>query len=151
MARNYQITPPRVLILEDEVNNTQLLTEVLESEGYVVESSSNGQVGLDYINSKNFDVVLTDVKMPGLSGMEIIRRSQIASKKPVKFVIISGYLSSQNVTELISLGVKKIFTKPLDLLKFAASLNDFISYHGEAKKQIMVDPNLKEDDEFEVG
>lgn len=149
MGRNFQIQPPKVLILDDDAANSKLISEALIEDGYEVEMTSNGQVGLDYIRSKNFDVVFTDVKMPGISGIEIIRRAA-QSKKPTKFVIISGYLSKENVAEIIALGVKKIYSKPLNLTRFVQSINEFIGYTGQYHKQGPDNKKLSEDDEIEV-
>ncbi|KPQ41113.1 MAG: response regulator receiver, partial [Candidatus Methanoperedens nitroreducens] len=75
-----------ILVIEDDKKMRDGLVEILTDEGYNVESAENGQVGLEKIKKKEFDVILTDLIMPVMGGMEVLM--EIKHIKPGANVII---------------------------------------------------------------
>ncbi len=70
-----------VLVVDDEAVIREGLRRILEKEGFHVETSASGQIALERMQEENFSLVITDLKMPGMSGMEVLRRSRFFSPK----------------------------------------------------------------------
>ena len=79
----------RILVVDDESSIRRTLKDILEFEKHQVEIASNGQEALDFINDEDFDVVLLDIKMPEMDGMEVLER--ITKMKDIPVVMISGH------------------------------------------------------------
>jgi len=105
---------PRILIVDDEEIARKNLTHFLAKEDYSVVTSSNGEEALRMLDSADFDVILTDLKMEKVGGMEILRRSTM--KYPyVEVVMMTGYASVDNAVEAMKEGAFHYLAKPLVL------------------------------------
>src|ERR1039457_1315319 len=84
--------PRRVLVVDDEPGIRQSLSGVLEDEGYAVETAESGEVCLEALPGGNFELVLLDIWLPGMDGMEVLARIQEIpfDARPV-VVVISGH------------------------------------------------------------
>src|SRR5574341_550644 len=103
-----------ILVIEDDRKMRDGLVEILTDEGYGVESAENGQLGLDRIKKKDFDVVLTDLIMPVMGGMEVLR--EIRRLKPKTCVIIiTAYGTIENTVEAMKIGASDYITKPFKI------------------------------------
>jgi Response regulator containing CheY-like receiver, AAA-type ATPase, and DNA-binding domains len=92
-----------------------LLQETLSFEGYTVETAASGQEALRQVQRELPDLVLLDIKMPGINGFEL-RQKLMEINKNINIVIISGYTDQQEVKEIITQGfVNYVLTKPFDL------------------------------------
>ncbi|MBN2144601.1 MAG: response regulator [Candidatus Aureabacteria bacterium] len=104
---------PRVLVIDDQESIVNGLKRAFSAEGFAVETSRTASEALTRIHEKSFDFIITDLKMPGMSGLELIRKLR-EEKNPAKSVIISAYLNLEDVMEALRLGVHDIFQKPFD-------------------------------------
>ncbi len=104
----------RVLLVEDDDDNRELMAEVLESSGYEVRSASSGQDGLRALAEHSVDVVVTDVGMPGMGGLEMARAAKaIAPRVPV--VVVTGWAEREDI--VLARGrdeVAAVLIKPVD-------------------------------------
>jgi DNA-binding response OmpR family regulator len=90
------------------------LVEILSDEGYNVESAENGQLGLEKIKIKEFDIILTDLIMPVMGGMEVLM--EINRIKPRnKVIIITAFGTIENAVEAIKVGAADYITKPFKI------------------------------------
>ncbi|MCM8758467.1 MAG: response regulator [Candidatus Omnitrophica bacterium] len=80
----------KILLIEDEANQRILYTETLEKHGYEVESVSNGEDGLKLLEEKTFDLVIVDIKMPKMSGLETISNI-LGQRKNLPVIIYTSY------------------------------------------------------------
>lgn len=80
----------KILLIEDEINQITLYTETLKKEGYEVESASNGEDGLKLLEEKSFDLVIVDIKMPKMSGLETISNI-LGQRKNLPVIIYTSY------------------------------------------------------------
>ena len=103
--------PPRVLLVEDELNMARTLAKNLERAGYVVSHASEGAAALARLNDEPFDVVVTDLKMPGMDGMTLIREARGLSAE-LAIVIITAVPSQASAIDAVNLGVRGYVTKP---------------------------------------
>src|SRR5919205_688331 len=86
----------RVLLVEDDEDNRELMTEVLETAGYDVLSAAGGAEGLKALAEQEVDVVVTDLGMPGMGGLEMARAAKkIAPRVPV--IVVTGYAEREDV------------------------------------------------------
>ncbi len=107
--------PPRVLIVDDNPKNLQVLGKILQGEQYEVEFAIDGIAALEWLEIKPFDLILLDVNMPGLDGFEVCRRIR-ANRKHDRLPVI--FLTAETLRESVlkgfELGGQDYITKPFD-------------------------------------
>ncbi len=103
----------RILIVDDEANARAALSEILHEEGYVTETAADGFKALGKIGEFDPDVVLTDLKMPGLDGIGLVERGRAAAPGAV-FVVMTAFGTINSAVEAIKKGAENYLTKPLD-------------------------------------
>lgn len=102
-----------VMVLDDEPIVGERLRPVLEKEGYQVEVFTDSQKALNRLEEKNFQVVVTDLKMPGPSGLDVLRFLK-AHERDTKAIVITGYATIERAREAEGLEAEFI-TKPFKL------------------------------------
>jgi DNA-binding NtrC family response regulator len=111
-----RVTTPkkgRVLVVDDEANARSALVELLSDEGYEVESASDGRKALQIMDEFEPEVVLTDLKMPVLDGLELLQRGRGVTPHAA-FVVMTAFGSIDTAVEAIKNGAENYITKPLD-------------------------------------
>jgi len=100
-----------VLVVDDEGANRYSVSKTLQRVGYVVNEAGSGEEALEQINGQEFDVVLTDIRMQGIDGVELLRR--IKEQSPDAIVILmTGYASLGTAVESLRLGAHDYLIKP---------------------------------------
>jgi DNA-binding NtrC family response regulator len=102
----------RILIVDDEANARAALSEILREEGYETETAGDGFKALGKLGSFAADLVLTDLKMPGLDGIGLLREVRTASPSAV-VVVMTAFGTIDSAVEAIKLGAENYLTKPL--------------------------------------
>lgn len=103
-----------ILTIDDEENIRNGLADNFELEGYNVKKAANGKEGLDLIDKGGIDLVITDLRMDGISGEEVVR--QVTTKYPgIPIIVLTGHGSIDDATAAIKCGAFDFLTKPLDL------------------------------------
>lgn len=105
-----------VLIVEDEKMIRQGIRAMIQRSGVPVETiieCNNGQMALDVLKGQTVDVMFTDIRMPKMDGIELVREMQKLSKRPLT-VVISGYDDFSYAVEMLRSGVKEYLLKPVD-------------------------------------
>ena len=104
----------KILIVDDEADILNTLERILVTEGYLAKSASNGQKALELLKSEPFDLVITDIRMPGMDGVELINQIQQLNKN-IEIVVLTGFASLENAIQLLRMVVVfDYLTKPLD-------------------------------------
>ena len=103
----------RILVVDDEKGMCEFLHYLLEGEGYEVEEAHSGAEALDKIKGKSYQLVLADIKMPGIDGLEMLRRIREANDETVVFVM-TGYSSLETAIKAIKYDASDYLTKPFD-------------------------------------
>lgn len=126
----------RVLIVDDEAELVSALKERLILRGFDAEGATTGAEALAFLENNPCDVVLLDVKMPGLGGLEVIRR--IKGERPnLEVILLTGHGSERSVEEGMALGAFDYLMKPVKIgelvpiLTAAGSRNDGPTPTGE--------------------
>ncbi|QSH95846.1 sigma-54-dependent transcriptional regulator [Treponema phagedenis] len=130
-----------ILIIDDEKNIREGLQMSLEDEGYEVFTASDGKKGLDIAFSNDIDLVITDLKMPEISGEEVLRR--ISSETPgVPVIVLTGHGTVETAVEAMRTGAYDFLTKPLDLdrlsllVRRALQNRELVLQHRELLKEL---------------
>jgi DNA-binding NtrC family response regulator len=100
----------KILVVDDEQSMTQFLGIVLRKEGYEVATCNNGRDALEKVKNENFDVVITDIKMPGLDGIQLLQG--VKKHDPgIPVVIMTAYASQQSAIDAVNLGAFQYLIK----------------------------------------
>ncbi|MBK8690937.1 MAG: sigma-54-dependent Fis family transcriptional regulator [Deltaproteobacteria bacterium] len=103
----------RILIVDDEANARAALSEILREEGYETETAADGFKALGKLGAFSPDLILTDLKMPGLDGLGLLKEARAASPSTV-LVVMTAFGTIDSAVEAIKLGAENYLTKPLD-------------------------------------
>ena len=111
----------KVLVVDDDPVVGRSFDRVLSARGYAVITAENGQEALSKLSGENYDVVFTDIRMPGMNGLEVAERVK-ANQPWLPVVIISGYGTEANEARAEAAGVCGFLRKPLspELIEFSA-------------------------------
>jgi len=115
---------PRTLLVEDEANMVRTLAKILERKGYVVDSASTGEEALRQLTERDYDLVITDLNMPVMDGMQLLREMH-ARKIDLPTIVLTGHGTIQSAVEAMKLGASDYLIKPCnpeELLLVAARL-----------------------------
>ncbi len=104
----------KVLIVDDEKGMRDLLYKVLKKEGYDVLLAQDGEEGLDIIKTEPLDVVIADLDMPVMNGLEMVRQAKEFDPS-LTIIIITAYASIENAIEALKLGAYDYLTKPFNI------------------------------------
>lgn len=130
-----------ILVIDDEKSIRNTLQEVLEYESHKVDLATNGAEGLELFERNTYDVVLCDIKMPGMDGIEVLEKMhQQANELPI--IMISGHGNIDTAVEAIKKGAYDFIEKPLDLnrllvtMRNATERNDLVTETRVLKRKI---------------
>jgi two-component system response regulator AtoC len=104
----------RILAIDDESNIRRLLTNELEQEGFLVATAASGEQALALADKERFDLALVDLKLPGMSGIDVIRRIR-CMPSPVDTIVITGHSDIDGAVQSMKLGALDFITKPFKL------------------------------------
>ena len=107
-------TATKILVADDEEMIRDLLSRVLSQEGYQVTCAADGQEAVKLMRKERYDLVIADLVMPRVNGVELLRKAkEIDPTCPV--IVITGYPSVDTVTQLVRLGAVDYVTKPFNV------------------------------------
>jgi DNA-binding NtrC family response regulator len=103
-----------ILVIDDEAAQRDVLTGYLKKKGYKIFSASSGQEGIEITKNNPVDIILSDFKMPGLSGIDVLE--QVKKINPeISFVIVTAFGTVENAVKAMRLGAFDYISKPVDL------------------------------------
>ena len=111
----------RILVVDDEQGVRDLMAKSLTLADYDVDAVGDGPSAIDRIRASHYDLLITDLKMPGMDGLSVIREAhRLAPYLPV--IVITGYSTEASAIEAINLGVSGYITKPFRLPRILAAV-----------------------------
>lgn len=129
----------RVLLVDDEVDFLTVLAERLEARNLKVSKATSGEEAIDIVDKKDFDVILLDLAMPGIDGLEILKR--IKSGHPdAEVIILTGHGSIQAGVEAMKLGAEDFIEKPVDIQDLMKKIKD-----AKQKRILVLQEQTKEE------
>lgn len=111
---------PRILVVDDEQAVRDLLSKTLTMADYDVDSADDGPSAIEKMRAVEYDLLITDLKMPGMDGLTVIREARKLSAD-LRVIIITGYSTEASAIEAINLGVSGYLTKPFRLPRILAA------------------------------
>lgn len=123
----------RLLIIDDNVRQRELLAEVFTGEGYQVTACDDSREGLLLLQSENFDTVITDLRMPHISGEEILQAA-LKRDPDLPVVVITGYGSIDSAIEAMKAGAHDYIQKPFDPEKLVFAVKKAVDHYALIKK-----------------
>jgi DNA-binding NtrC family response regulator len=128
----------RILIIEDEASIRRVLAKILseESDTYIVEDAEDGVVGLEKIKNNDYDLVLCDIKMPKMDGVELLEAVK-KIKPEIPMVMISGHGDMETAIQTMRLGAFDYISKPPDLNRLLNTVRNALD-----KKQLVVENKI---------
>ena len=136
---------PHILVADDEEAIRALLKEFLEGEGFDVSEATNGQQVQAALAERTADLVLMDVRMPGKSGLEVLREAQEGPDSP-PIIMMTAYGTANMAIEAIQLGAYDYIAKPFDLDHVLVTINNFFTRLELAQKVEVLQAQLGERD-----
>ncbi|EXI79324.1 MAG: Cyclic di-GMP phosphodiesterase Gmr [Candidatus Accumulibacter appositus] len=132
--------PKRTLLLvDDEPSILSSLRRILRNDGYHILTAESGEQALELMASHKVQVLLSDQRMPGMTGTELLRRACIITPDTVR-MILSGYTDLKTVTEAVNEGfIYKFLTKPWDADELRANIREAFQHSGMSTKSTEVD------------
>src|SRR6266700_6025859 len=127
-----------ILVVEDEERQREIYRDILEDEGFEAETAPSGEAALRLLSQKRFDLVLTDLNLTGMTGVQLL--SEIVSADPtVAVVLITGYPSIQSAIEATKKGVYQYLEKPVDRDRLLAVVSEVFQHLARLKQTIIGD------------
>jgi len=115
-----------ILVVDDEPVARQSLTDILKLEGYTVASAPNGQAAVEYIRTHNVDLLIVDLKMPGMDGLEVVQVvNQVSPETEV--ILLTAYGSTETAIQALRLRIHDYLLKPASPAQILATVKKGLS------------------------
>lgn len=115
------MTNAKLLIVEDDPQMRQGLSDILTEEGYKVSSVSSGKEAIENIKKNGFDVVVTDIVMPGMDGMEVLKEAKRLEPQ-IHVVMITAFATIENAVEAMKRGASDYIAKPFKIAEVQVAI-----------------------------
>jgi DNA-binding NtrC family response regulator len=112
-----------VLLVDDEEKFLEALSQRLESRGLKVEAVTSGEEAVRQTEKKNFDAIILDLAMPGLDGIETLRRIK-EQRADLEMIMLTGHATINNAIDAMKLGAEDFLEKPVDLTMLMEKISE---------------------------
>jgi DNA-binding NtrC family response regulator len=133
----------KILVVDDEVDIRESLQALLEMEGYAVDLAANGAEGLRAVEARDYDLMLLDLMMPDLSGMEVLQAVR-GHDRDLPIFLITAYGSTQVAVDALKAGATDYFQKPWENDKLLLEIERIISKHRLERENTQLKRTLKQ-------
>lgn len=134
---------PNILLMEDEFSVAKGLEMVMREEGYEVELADTGQKALTQFSVKDYDLLLADLRLPDMDGMEVVRHVR-ENRPQTPVVIITGYPSVATATQAVKMGVSDYLRKPFSDDEIKAAVEKALRQKREESMEALITETQKE-------
>lgn len=139
----------RILIIDDEKSIRKTLKEILEFEKFKIDDAEDGMAGLDLLKKNSYDVVLCDIKMPKMDGMEALEKILVvAPDTPV--IMISGHGNIETAVDAIKKGAYDFIQKPLDLNRILVTIRNAMDKSSLVQETKVLKKKIEKGKSFEI-
>lgn len=138
----------RILVVDDDDDLRSIIKESLESEIYLVTEAENGQVALELLKNNHFDLMITDLMMPGIKGVELLHKTK-ELQPGIGALLMSAYGTIETAVDAMKKGAFDFITKPFSISHIESRVNRFFEYRDlktenkQLKKQLEVQKTQK--------
>jgi DNA-binding NtrC family response regulator len=127
-----------ILIVDDEQRQREIYRDVLEGEGYSAETAASGEAALRLLNQKRFDLVITDLNLTGMTGVDLLG-AIVKADPTVAVVLITGYPSIQSAIDATKKGVYTYLEKPVDRARLLEVVQEIFDHLASLRQTIIGD------------
>jgi two-component system nitrogen regulation response regulator NtrX len=132
----------KILVIDDEAGIRSSLRGILEDEGFAVTTTDTGEAGLEILKNENFDLVLLDIWLPQMSGLDVLEKMRIAEENS-QVVMISGHGSIATAVQATKLGAFDFLEKPLSLEKVVLTVQNALRQKKLEEENIQLRERVK--------
>lgn len=118
-----RVTAARILVVDDEESIRDLCARVLTRAGYVVATAPSGEDAIVRLQEEAFDLMISDIRMPGISGLEVLEHAK-TTFPAIRVVLITGFGTPQTLTRARQSGADRILTKPFNPMELLAAVRE---------------------------
>ncbi len=111
--------PRAVLLVDDNRDLAENIAEILEGEGIACTIALDGESALEALRSGQFDLVVTDIRMPGMTGIQVLEAIRI-SHPDLPVIVMSAYANERSLAAAVATGAIAVLAKPVDIPRFIA-------------------------------
>jgi DNA-binding NtrC family response regulator len=134
---------PRILVVDDDAGQRSLLGSFLRTQGFEIVMAASGEEALQFLRSEAFDMMISDVRMPGISGLEALRRArQEQSLLPV--LLVTAYADIREAVHAMRDGAVNYLSKPIDLDELLSSVRKAVGIEDVGAPKVSVGKSLPE-------
>src|SRR5574344_964408 len=138
-----------ILVIDDEENIRNGLAANFEMEDYNVRTAASGKEGLSYISKGDIDLVITDLRMDGISGEEVVRK--VTTENPgIPVIVLTGHGSIEDAAAAIKAGAYDFLTKPLDLDHLNQIVKNALKGRELAEQKKQLQSQLRRQQSFDL-
>jgi DNA-binding NtrC family response regulator len=131
-----------ILVVDDEPMIRELLTDFLQEQGYECESAASGESALRQLQEKDFALLVTDMSMPGLTGLDLL--SYVANNRPdMAVIVITAIYDLGTAVDSMKLGAYAYITKPFELEKALQTIDEALKRREEKLRSYRVVQDVK--------
>lgn len=116
----------RVLLVDDEIEFVNTLAQRLKLRGYEVKTAGSGEECLEIYEAGSFDIVVLDLMMPGMNGLDVLARLK-KYDKTIEVILLTGHGSTKEGMEGMKLGAADYLMKPLDIEELTAKMDEILN------------------------
>lgn len=132
----------KILVIDDEASIRASLQGILEDEGYQVKTTDSGRDGLDLLRKHNFDLILLDIWLPEMDGMEVLQKIKTMEENP-QVVMISGHGTIETAVRATKLGAYDFLEKPLSLENVVVTIRNALKQKKLEEENLQLRENLR--------
>src|SRR5207244_13050381 len=132
---------PRILVVDDERSMRELLAIVLRREGYEVLLAENGKSAIATLEREQIDILISDIKMPDLSGVDVLRAAKRIDKD-ILGIMITAFASTETAVEAMRLGACDYLSKPFDVDLLRMKVREKIENRQLRQENVLLKPTL---------
>jgi two-component system response regulator PilR (NtrC family) len=141
------VARPKILVVDDEPSMREMLRIVLRRDGYDVTVAANGKQALDILQRERVDLLLSDIRMPDLSGVEVLRAAKETNRDLVAFMM-TAYASTDSAVEAMRLGAVDYFTKPFSMDEMRLKVRQHLETLRIKQENVLLKRALNTSNEF---
>jgi two-component system, NtrC family, response regulator PilR len=138
---------PRILVVDDEPSMREMLRIVLRRDGYDVVLAQNGTDGMERLRTEPFDLLLSDIRMPDVSGVEVLRAAKEINREILAFMM-TAFASTETAVEAMRLGALDYFTKPFSMDELRLKIRQHLEARRLKQENLLLKRALNSRHEF---
>jgi two-component system response regulator HydG len=139
---------PKILVVDDERSHRRMIEAVLSAEGYEIMQADNGQAAIEAVEEKFYDLIIMDIRMPKLGGIDALKKLKTISPG-IPIIIMTAYASVGTAVDALKAGASDYLTKPLDIEELKLLVAKTLRIHQLEKENIYLKERL--DDRFDFS